>query len=90
MILRQVDDFMISAKTQDIAESIRQQIQTHMQNELNDLGIIKRFNGMDVQQTRHFVKLSCETYIDKIISHHNWQHEHYAKKPILLCNDTST
>lgn len=89
LILRQVDDFLISAKTLEIAEIIRQQIQSHMQNELNDLGVIKRFNGMDIQQTRHYIKLSCEKYIDKIIDHHDWQNEKYANKPIPMRNDSS-
>jgi Reverse transcriptase (RNA-dependent DNA polymerase) len=82
-ILRQVDDFLISAKTETIARSIRQQIQNHMQNELNDLGIIKRFNGMDVHQTRHYVKLSW------IIEHHGWQNEKHANKPIPMRNKSS-
>jgi hypothetical protein len=60
-----------------------------MQNELNDLGIIKRFNGMDVQQTRHYIKLSCEKYIDKIIEHHGWQNEKHANKPIPMRNDST-
>jgi Reverse transcriptase (RNA-dependent DNA polymerase) len=82
LLLRQVDDFLISAKTLAIAEEVRQQIQSKMTNELNDLGIIKRFNGMDVDQTKHFVKLSCHTYIDKVIKHHGWENEKHAHKPI--------
>jgi Reverse transcriptase (RNA-dependent DNA polymerase) len=88
LVLQQVD-FLISAKTEAIARRIRQQIQDNMQNELNDLGIIKRFNGMDVQQTRHYIKLSYETYMDKIIEHHGWQHEKYATKPLPMRNDSS-
>lgn len=89
LILRQVDDFLISAKTQAIAEEVRQQIQSKMTNELNDLGIIKRFNGMDIQQTRHFININCHTYIDKIISHHGWQNEKHANKPIPMRNESS-
>jgi hypothetical protein len=43
LILRQVDDFLISAKTRQIADEVRQQIQSKMTNKLNDLGVIKRF-----------------------------------------------
>jgi Reverse transcriptase (RNA-dependent DNA polymerase) len=89
LILWQVDDFLISAKTQDIANEVRQQIQSKMTNELNDIGIIKRFNGMDIDQTRHFVKISCHTYIDKIISHHDWTNEKHHSRPIPMCNDSS-
>jgi hypothetical protein len=89
LLLRQVDDFMISAKTREIAEEVRSQIQSKMTNELNDLGIIKRFNGMDVLQTRQYVKISCQTYIDKIISHHDWANERHSNKPIPMRNDSS-
>jgi hypothetical protein len=89
LLLRQVDDFLISAKTKAIAEEVRSQIQSKMTNELNDLGVIKRFNGMDIDQTRHYVRLSCHTYIDKIISHHSWEHEKHANKPIPMRNDST-
>jgi Reverse transcriptase (RNA-dependent DNA polymerase) len=89
MVLRQVDDFMISAKTKEIALEVRKQIQSHMQNELNDLGVIKRFNGMDIHQTRHYIKLSCEKYIDRIIEHHGWQNEKHANKPIPMRNEST-
>jgi hypothetical protein len=55
-----------------------------MTNELNNLGAIKQFSSMDVAQTNHYVKISCHTYIDKIISHHDWANEKYANKPILM------
>jgi hypothetical protein len=72
LILQQVNDFLICAKNCAIAEEIQQQIQGKMTNELNDLGVIKQFNGMDVAQTKHYVKISCHTYITEIISHHDW------------------
>jgi hypothetical protein len=61
-----------------------------MQNPLNDLGVIKRFNGIDILQTRDFVKISCETYIDKIVSHHNWQHEVASNQPIPMRADSES
>ena len=39
---------------------------------LNKLGTVKRFNGIDVQQTRHFNHISCQTYIEKICKYHEW------------------
>jgi hypothetical protein len=46
-----------------------QEIESRMQNPLNDLGTIKRFNGIDILQARDFVTISCETYINKIVLH---------------------
>jgi hypothetical protein len=53
-----------------------------MQNPLNDLGTIKRFNGIDILQAGAFVKISCETYIDKIVTHHGWQHKAASNQPV--------
>jgi hypothetical protein len=67
---------------------IKQQIQDNMVNPLNELGVIKRFNRLDIQQTRHYIKISWQTYIDKIVEHHEWQHEHTANLPIPMRNDS--
>jgi hypothetical protein len=89
LLLRQVGNFLISAKTQEITEEVQAQIQSKMTNKLNNLGIIKRFNGMDVLQTRNYVKISCQTYIDKIILHHEWANKGHSNKPIPMRNDSS-
>jgi hypothetical protein len=89
LVLRQVDDFIIGAKTMQLCLDIKQQIQDNMVNPLNELGIIKRFNGLDIQQTQHYIKISCQTYIDKIVEYHKWQHEHTANLPIPMRNDST-
>lgn len=88
-VLRQVDDFMISAPTKIAADQVRQHIQQHMTNTLNDLGVIQRFNGVDIRQTKHYVKLHCESYIDKIVSHHGWMQDKAANNPIPMRTDTA-
>ena len=40
--------------------------------DVKELGIISRFNGVDVQQTRSYIKLSNAVYIDKILKNHPW------------------
>ena len=78
LILRQVDDFIITAKSMTTCQAIRKEIQGHMANPLNDLGVIKHFNGVDIVQTRHYVKVHCETYLARICEHHGWTNEKYA------------
>jgi hypothetical protein len=68
---------------------VRKAIQNHMANELNDLGVTKRFNGLDITQARAFVKTSCEPCIDKIVAHHNWQNEKAAHRPTPMRNDAA-
>jgi hypothetical protein len=31
-----------------------------------------RYNGVDIWQTRDYVKISCETYIDRLLQTHGW------------------
>jgi hypothetical protein len=61
-----------------------------MQNPLNDLRVIRRFNGIDILQARDFVKISCETYIDKIVSHHGWQNEIASNQPVPMGSDSES
>ena len=75
LLLRQVDDFSIASTNPALCEQVRKDIESRMQNPLNDLGLIKRFNGIDILQSRDYVKISCETYVDKIVSHHGWENE---------------
>jgi hypothetical protein len=89
LILRQVDDFAISGTSREECNKVRQLIQNQMANELHDLGVIKRFNGLDIHQTRDYLKISCEIYIDKIVSHHGWQNEKAADRPVPMRNDAA-
>jgi len=36
------------------------------------LGLIKDFNGLDVAQHSDAIKLSCEKYIDRVLTTHGW------------------
>jgi hypothetical protein len=89
LILRQVDDFIIAAKSMTTCQAIRKEIQGHMANPLNDLGVIKRFNGVDIVQTRHYVKVHCETYLARICEHHGWTNEKCANKPVPMKSDST-
>ena len=31
------------------------------------------YNGVDVHQTRDYIKLSCETYIRRVLQTHGWE-----------------
>jgi hypothetical protein len=90
LLLGQVDDFSIASTNPAHCEKVRKDIEERMQNPLNDLGVIKRFNGIDILQARDFVKISCETYIDKIVSHHGWQHKVAFNQPIPMRADSES
>ena len=50
-----------------------------MSIDVKQLGQISRFNGVDILQSKHFIKLYNKTYIEKIASQHQWL---YSKEPL--------
>ncbi len=51
------------------------------------LGLIDRFNGVDIEQTRHYIKIHGKTYIQKIFEAHRWL-EKDKRKPISMNYDS--
>ena len=37
-----------------------------------DLWILNRFNGVDINQSKNYIKSSNETYINKLLEEHDW------------------
>ena len=61
-----------------------------MFNPLNNLGTIRKFSRVNIDQTSSYNHLYCETYINKTVTHHGWQHLKSANKPILMKMKTDT
>ena len=55
-----------------------------MPQQFNNLGTIRKFNGININQTQFFNHVHCETYINKIVKHHNWQNERIRTIPIMM------
>ena len=58
-----------------------------MINPLNNLGTIRKFNGVNIDQKQSFNHVHCVTYINKIVQNHNWQNEQTRVKPIPMRTD---
>ena len=88
--LRQVDDFAISSASEETCKLLITLIQQQMSMEVHHLGIIKWFNGVDVQQTKDFVQINVQTYIKKIISKATWldPHRKLHNAPIPMNGDS--
>ena len=78
LFMKQVDDFSVSCEDRDTAKHVISAINEKMTIDVKELGLISRFNGVDVHQTRHYIKIYNETYIDKILKNHPWLN---TKKP---------
>ena len=81
LLLRQVDDFAVACEDAATAKHVIAQINDRMTISVKELGEISRFNGIDIQQTRYYVKISNKTYINKMLQKHSWIHN---EKPITV------
>jgi hypothetical protein len=79
LFCRQVDDFAIGCKTVATAKALIAAINEHATTTSNGIGVPTAYgisccyNGLDVHQTRDYIKLSCETYVRRLLSSHGWE-----------------
>jgi hypothetical protein len=62
---RQVDNFAIAAPDKKTTNILLDLIDDQLTIPLKRQGLLDMFNGVDVVQTRDYIKISCQTYIDK-------------------------
>ncbi|KAI2496066.1 retrotransposon [Fragilaria crotonensis] len=72
LICRQVDDLAIGCSNVDAIRLLVKTICTEDGIDLRDEGILSSFNGVDVEQSDRYIKISCESYIDKLLAHYGW------------------
>ena len=82
LFLRQVDDFAVAASTMIQARQIIKDIGDNLIVPLNDLGQIQKFNGVNILQTKHYIKVSCDDYLQKILAQHDWTNLPASLKPV--------
>ena len=87
--LRQVDDFLISTATEQTANEEFDLIQKGLREPMKRFGIVTAFNGTDIHQTKNFIKVSCKTYISKILKGHGWENlQHSATTSTPMRSDS--
>jgi len=82
LFLRQVD-FAIACKEADRASALIQHINSKLTINVKYLGRIDRFNGIDITQTKWYVKLTCSKYLHKMLHNHGWLATDKTLTPIL-------
>ena len=70
LFMRQVNDFAISALSQRIANHLLDLIDNKLTIPMKRQGHVTLYNGLDILQTRDYIKVSCETYINRISELH--------------------
>ena len=61
-----IDDFAIGAPDAHMADVLLDMLDDHLTIPIKRQGHLDMYNGVDILQTRHYVRLSCTSFIDKI------------------------
>ena len=72
LCLQQVDGFAIACNNIKVAGGVIKTVESKITITVHSLGIITRFNGVDVQQTQYYIKLSMHKYLTKMLMNHGW------------------
>ena len=78
LVCRQVDDFAAGSTTKEGGELFINTVRKYVEAEFAGMGIeteqgtYQRFNGIDVYQARDYIKVGCESYIDRVLKTHGW------------------
>jgi hypothetical protein len=78
----------VANKDSTECDLIGKQIQDRKTNPLDQLGTIRKFNGVNVEQTRYYNHIHCATYIEKIVSHHGWNSLKIRSPPTTMKRDS--
>ena len=92
LFLRQVDDFAIACPEEKIAKGMIDEINNYMSVQIKYLGLLTRYNGVDVDQRREYIQIYNTTYIDKILKGHkkSWMRDsHCHHQPIPMRSESS-
>ena len=73
LLLRQVDDLMIQTDNEAIAKEIfkiiglKLQLKNETEPPFAYLGLTTDFNGVDIEQSKTHIMISCGNYIDRMV-----------------------
>ncbi len=78
LFMHQVDDFAVAAPDERTANILFDMIDDRLTFPMKRMGLINLFNGLNIEQIHDYIKISCSTYIDKIMAKHlsNWLSTH--------------
>jgi hypothetical protein len=78
LFMQQVDDFAIAAPDEQTSEILMDLIDDKLTIPIKRQGYLDMYNGIDVLQTQHYIKLSVTTFIEKVF-------EPYFKTWMKMC-----
>ena len=78
LVCRQVDDFAAGSSSKEGGQLFIDTIRKYVAAEFAGMGIETKqgvyqlFNGIDINQTKGYIKIGCESYIDRVLKTHGW------------------
>jgi len=78
--LRQVDDFSVASKSKETCDELIKEISKHLTAPLKNLGVVDRFNGVQIEQNNRYVKIHNKEYEEKILGKHGWLNDQFKTK----------
>jgi hypothetical protein len=78
LLCRQVDDMAVACSNPTVAQGLIDSIGKVV--DLNSQVILSSFNGVDIDQRREYVKVSCKSYLGRILKTHGWDKSSLTEK----------
>ena len=72
LFLRQVDDFAVACRDPNIANKVIDMISAELSAPMKKLGVVNRYNGIDIEQSNDYIKVHNTTYLTKVLKAHEW------------------
>jgi hypothetical protein len=65
VFMRQVDDFAIATPDARTADILLDMLDDRLTMPIKRQGLLDMFNGIDVVQAKHYIKIDCHSYVNK-------------------------
>ena len=79
LFMRQVDDFAIASPDAKTSDMLMDLIDDKLSIPIKRQGYLNMYNGVDIYQTRHYIKINIKTFVDKVFAKHiaSWMKTSY-------------
>jgi hypothetical protein len=68
--MQQVDDFAIAALDEITSKILMDIIKDKLKIPIKQQGYLDMYNGVNVLQTQHYIKINVKTFINNVFEHH--------------------
>ncbi len=70
LFIRQVNDFAIASPDAKTSDMLMDLIDDKLSIPIKRQGYLDMYNGVDIYQTRHYIKINIKSFVDKVFAKH--------------------